>query len=276
LIDPNKPVKYFARLGWVKAVDASKPLKEAAQIMVENRIRHLPVTSAGKLIGFISIKDVIEVLDSYNAPELLKDEVSKFMSRKVIATHPEDPIWEVLKAMAEADVGAVPLLNDEGEIVGIFTERDVVTNVAPELDWGDKEVDDVATPKPKVVEPGTPLGDAIDLMNELKVRHLPVVESAKNRGPAKGLVTALGLVDYVIKNIKRLSKDLKADPVSSVMEEFYYVAKGKKFSEALQTLARSTNDAILVLGEDKVVEGILTDRDVMIESARYVERLAMP
>ena len=276
MIDPNKPVKYFSRLGWVKTIDAARPLREAARIMVEAGIRHLPVTSAGKLVGFISIKDIIEVLDSYNAPELIRQEVSKFMSHKVIATHPDDPLWEVLKAMAEADVGAVPLLNDDGEIVGIFTERDVVTNVATELDWGDAKVEKLATLKPKVVEPGTSLGDAIDIMNELKIRHLPVVENAKTRGPAVGLVTALGLVRYALENEKRLGKDLMADPVRSVMEDYRYVSKETPLGEALQTLSRSPADAILVLEEDKVVEGILTDRDVMRETAKYLERLAMP
>ncbi len=276
MIDPNKPVKYFARLGWVKTVDAGAPLREAAKIMVENKIRHLPVVSAGKLVGFLSVKDLIEVLDSYNAHELLKEEVSKFMSHKVIATHPEDPLWEVLKAMAEADVGAVPLVDDEGKIQGIFTERDVVTNVATELDWGDAKVERLATLNPRVVEPGTPLGDAIDLMNELKIRHLPVVENAKAKGPALGTVTALGIIDYVLSNEKRLAKDLKADPVRNVMEGLYYVPKESPLSEAIDALSRSPIDAILVLAEDIVVEGIMTDRDVMIESAKVVEKLAMP
>jgi len=275
LIDPERPVKYFAKLGWVKTIDASRPLKEAAELMASHGFRHAPVTSAGRLVGFISIKDIISVLNSANAHDLLKEEVSKFMSRKVIAAHPDDPLWETLKAMAEADVGAVPLINDDGVPVGIFTERDVVINVAPELAW-EGPVESLATQRLSCVEPGTPLGDAIDLMDELKVRHLPVVESFRERGPAEGMVTALGITDYVLKNLKRLPKDLKADPVSTVLEDYGYVPKGAPLADAVRALAGSRGDALLVLGENRSVEGILTDRDVMLGSAKFVEKLAVP
>ncbi|ABU81830.1 CBS domain-containing protein [Ignicoccus hospitalis] len=275
MIDPNAPVKYFAKMGWIKVVKAEEPLRNAAKVMVENGIRHLPVVEGENLVGFMSIKDVMEVIGSYNAKDLLKKEVYNFMSKKVIAAAAEDPLWEVLKAMAEADVGAVPLLDNEGKVIGIFTERDVVLNVAPELEW-EGEAMKYATKNPKVVERGTPLADALDIMNELKVRHLPVVEDAKNKGPALGILTALNVVDYALRHENKLPEALEEVSADEVMSTLSYVVENAEMREAVQALGMSPTDALLLLGDDKVVKGIITDRDVMMATARYVERLAMP
>ena len=275
MIDPTSPIKYFAKMGWIKTVDVNEPLRKAASMMVENGIRHVPVVDKGRLVGFISIRDVVEVLGSYNARTLLKREVYNFMSKRVVASSPEDPLWEALKAMAEADVGALPLVDEEGKVVGIFTERDVVQNVAPELEWEGKAMD-LATKNPKVVEAGTSLSDAIELMNELKTRHLPVVENAKSRGPVLGLITALGVSKFALNNENKLPAILEEAAAEEVMESYSYLGEEAELREALEALARSATDAVLLLGEDKVVKGIITDRDVMRETAKYLERLAMP
>ncbi len=272
LLEPTNEIKYFAKMGWIKVIEAKEPLRNAIKIMVENKIRHLPVVDGGELVGFLSVKDAIDVLDAYNAQDLLKEKVSEFMSENVIAARPEEPLWEVLKVMAEADVGAVPIVDDEGKVLGMFTERDVVLEVAPEIDWGDVEALKFGSTNVKVVEPATTFLDAVELMKEYNIRHLPVVQNKS----AIGLVTALGLLDFALKNEKKLGKGLEAEPVRSFMEDFVYVPVEAKFLEALETLARSPNDAVLLLGEDKEVKGIITDRDVLRATAKAVERMVRP
>ena len=272
MIDPEKPLKYFARMGWIKVIDASEPLIRAAELMVENKIRHLPVVSQNKLIGFLSVRDIIEVLNAANASDLLKDESKRFMSGKVIAASPEEPLWRALSIMREADIGALPVVNDNGEVIGIFTERDVVNDVAPELGW-EGEVERLANERPRTVESGATLADAISIMNELKVRHLPVVSENK----LKGMVTALGIMEYALKHRKELEKGtLFGSPISEVMEQPVYVSPETPLSEAIEVLGRSPMDAIVVVGEDLEVKGLLTDRDVLRETARMLERLERP
>jgi len=272
LLDPTREIKYFAKLGWIKVIDLNKPLRDAIKIMVENKIRHLPVVDGDKLVGFLSVKDAIDVLDAYNARELLREKVSKFMSDKVIAASPDEPLWEALKVMVEADVGALPIVDDDGKVLGVFTERDVVLTVAPEIDWGDVEALKYATTNVKVIEPATTFSDVVEIMKEYNIRHLPVVQGKS----AIGMVTALGVLDFALKNEKRLDKDLSAEPARSFMEDFVYVPHTSKFVEALDALARSPNDAVLLLGEDKEVKGIITDRDVLRLTAKEVERLLKP
>ncbi len=272
MIDPEKPIKYFARMGWVKVVDAKDPLWKAISLMAENRIRHLPVTSGGKLIGFLSVKDVLGVLQALNVGELLKQEVSRFISGKVVAASPDEPLWRALSVMAEADIGALPIVEDT-EVVGIFTERDVVRDIAPELSW-EGEVERLATENPRAVEETATILDAISIMNEAKIRHLPVVEGRR----VKGLVSALSILEYVEKKRKEVMKGPEAlsVPVTEALDSLTYVPKGTPLDEAIRALGRAPSDAILVVGDDMELKAILTDRDVMRETARQLERLERP
>ncbi len=272
MLDPTREIKYFAKLGWIKVIDLNKPLREAIEIMVENGIRHLPVVDGDKLVGFLSVKDAIDILDAYNARDLLREKVSRFMSENVIAARPDEPLWEVLKVMVEADVGAMPIVEDDGKVIGVFTERDVVLEVAPEIDWGDVEALKYATTNVKVIEPTTTFSDVVEIMKEYNIRHLPIVQEKS----VIGMVTALGVLDYAIKNEKMLGRDIMGEPARSFMEDYVYVAENAKFTEALDTLARSPNDAVLLLGEDKELKGIITDRDVLRLTANEVERLLRP
>ncbi|UXD22027.1 hypothetical protein IPA_00980 [Ignicoccus pacificus DSM 13166] len=260
-------------MGWIKVVDARDPLWKAIEIMAENRIRHVPVVSANKLIGMLSVKDVLQVLEALNANELLKQEVSKFMSGRVIAASPEEPLWRALSIMAEADVGALPIVNDEDEVIGIFTERDVVRDVAPELSW-EGEVERLANERPRTVEPTATILDAVSIMNELKIRHLPITE----RKTLKGLVSALSIMSFLKNNLKDVLKstEILSEPVTRAQDALTYVPENTPLSEAINALGRSATDALLVVGEDMELKGIMTDRDVLRETARILEKLERP
>ncbi len=78
--------------------------------------------------------------------------------------------------MVEARVGAVVVL-DGGRAVGMFSERDLMTKVVlPALDPAATAVSAVMTAPLLTIAPGAPLVDALALMRERHIRHLPVVE----------------------------------------------------------------------------------------------------
>ncbi|MBL8062289.1 MAG: CBS domain-containing protein [Anaerolineales bacterium] len=86
-------------------------------------------------------------------------------------------VLDALKVMADAHIGAV-LVTEKGKIVGIYTERDylykgeMLGRVAK-----DTPVKDVMTPKMITVTMDTTVEQCMGLMNQYKVRHLPVVEN---------------------------------------------------------------------------------------------------
>ena len=85
-------------------------------------------------------------------------------------------VGDAVKLLAEKRIGAIPVF-EQGRIAGIFSERDVVYQLAahgPAM--LDKTVGEVMTSPPITVEPATGVLDALGLMTRRRIRHLPVVE----------------------------------------------------------------------------------------------------
>lgn len=86
------------------------------------RIRHLPIVDEKqRLIGIVSNRDIMRALGSGK-----KDAVSvaKIMSTTPITVNPSQPAHEAAALMLEHKFGALPVVGDEGELVGLVTETD--------------------------------------------------------------------------------------------------------------------------------------------------------
>lgn len=88
-------------------------------------------------------------------------------------------VIEVVHFMVENNVGAVPVL-ENGELVGIFSERDLMTKVLVRgHDPNTTAVQDVMSPDPLRVAPDASIHDCMVLMKQHKFRHLPICEGPK-------------------------------------------------------------------------------------------------
>ncbi|KHG66382.1 histidine kinase [Thermus sp. 2.9] len=98
---------------------------------------------------------------------------------QVYAIHPEATVLEALRKLAEHDIGA--LLVMEGErLLGIFSERDYARKLVLLGRFSkDTRVGEVMTQDPITIPPEADLSQAMRLMTEHRVRHLPVVEAGK-------------------------------------------------------------------------------------------------
>ena len=104
---------------------------------------------------------------------------SVMQRRKVLKAPPETLVSKAAKLMADKNVGAVMVVEDE-RLVGIFTERDIVFRVVAQgLDARTTRLADVMTPAPDTVDPDKPFGYALLVMHERGFRHLPVIEDSK-------------------------------------------------------------------------------------------------
>ena len=104
------------------------------------------------------------------------------VSRAVLKTAPHTLVSKAAKLMAAKNVGAI-LVVEDGKLVGIFTERDVVFRVVAQgLDPQRTAVATVMTCAPLTVDPDTPFGYALVVMQENGFRHLPVVQDGKPVG----------------------------------------------------------------------------------------------
>lgn len=111
--------------------------------------------------------------------------------RKLLVAPPECSVSEATRRMADRNVGAVLVVQDES-LVGIFTERDAVFRVmARGLDANTTPLSEVMTPEPKTVSPEKPFGYALVMMQENGFRHAPIVEN----GRPVGIVSSRSAMD---------------------------------------------------------------------------------
>lgn len=91
-------------------------------------------------------------------------------------------VCDVVKAMVDRNIGAVPVLHN-GELVGIFSERDLMKRVVAEgLDPAATVVGDVMTQDPLTVGPHEDIETCMVLMRRHGFRHLPLCDGNMLRG----------------------------------------------------------------------------------------------
>jgi CBS domain-containing protein len=95
--------------------------------------------------------------------------------RPVYVVQRNDSVLDAVRYMTQYQVGAVPVLAD-GDVVGIISERDVMTRVVAQgLDPHSTKVGEVMTKKVAVLGEDCTCKDALAIMEQLRIRHLPVM-----------------------------------------------------------------------------------------------------
>jgi CBS domain-containing protein len=125
--------------------------------------------------------------------------------RHVISLGPGATVHEAACVMTRAGVGSVLIVDPAASLLGILTERDLMTRVlAKGLDPATTLVSTVMTPHPHCVPPDMKVADAVLIMIERGFRHLPIVLSsgkilgvfsARDALPRE-LNAALGLAEF--------------------------------------------------------------------------------
>jgi len=118
--------------------------------------------------------------------------VSVVMRRqKFLTAPPETTVTRAGVLMTKKNVGAVMIV-ERGRLIGIFTERDVVTRViAQKRDPATTKLAEVMTVAPKTVDPAQSYGHALLIMQENGFRHVPVIEN----GRPVGIVSSRNAMD---------------------------------------------------------------------------------
>ena len=119
-------------------------------------------------------------------------------SGEIVSCDASAIVSEAVKILAEKRIGALPIYAD-GELVGIFSERDVIYQLAahgPAM--LNKTVGEVMTSPPITIEKSSGVLDSLGLMTRRRIRHLPVVEG----GRVCGFVSIGDLVKYRIEMIE--------------------------------------------------------------------------
>jgi signal-transduction protein with cAMP-binding, CBS, and nucleotidyltransferase domain len=103
--------------------------------------------------------------------------------QKILTAAAEITVAEATRLMKKRTLGAVMIVDDHGQLLGIFTERDAVFRVlADGRDPKTTKLSEVMTAHPQTIAPDKPFGHALLMMYEGGFRHVPVVENGKPIG----------------------------------------------------------------------------------------------
>jgi CBS domain-containing protein len=164
-----KPAGHRLQPGWISSVpvqrwmrqpvvtiDAALPVRDAVALMRERGLRHLPVLDADKrLVGIVTDRDLRQLM--FDVALGRADEetaqrgalpVRQVMTWGVVTVTPTTELREAVAVMRERRLGALPVVDATGRVVGILTERDLLAALQALLR------ERVAHPAPAAVAPG--------------------------------------------------------------------------------------------------------------------------
>jgi CBS domain-containing protein len=136
----------------------------------------------------------------------LKKLLEERPARAPLSVSPDDTVFSALELMAKHDIGAVLAMRD-GQLAGIFSERDYARKVIL-LGKSSKEikVQEIMTEKVLYALPTQTTDEAMALMTERRIRHLPVLDTNKR---VIGMVSIGDLVKETISEQAFLIKQLE-------------------------------------------------------------------
>jgi acetoin utilization protein AcuB len=121
----------------VVAMRPDAHLGEAARVMRDRKVRHLPVVErGGRLVGIVTARDLRRALLSPAVDDGLANldgvlatvPVRDVMSRRIVSVRASAPLREAARLMYEHNVGALPVM-ERTRLVGMLTETDLLAAV---------------------------------------------------------------------------------------------------------------------------------------------------
>ncbi len=100
----------------------------------------------------------------------------EIMTKNVKTATREMSLREVASMMRDGDMGAVPVV-DDGKLIGIVTDRDIVVRAVAESKSADTPISEAMTTELFTVAPDDFVFEAIRLMGDKQVRRIPVINA---------------------------------------------------------------------------------------------------
>ena len=120
------------------SVTPEMSMADLLEIFRQAQISGTPVVEAGKMVGIVSLEDLIRSLKAND----LASPIAQYMSTNVISARSYDPVVEAIELLTKHGVGRLPILDESDNLVGIITKGDITRGVlvALQKDYQEEEV----------------------------------------------------------------------------------------------------------------------------------------
>ncbi len=105
---------------------------KASEIMQEKDLHHIPVVDEKyNVVGILTLRDLKIAAMHFGEAHV---EVAEVMHSPVFTVAPGDPLAEAARQMLDNRIGGLPVVDDDGQIVGILTETDLLRALIDQLE----------------------------------------------------------------------------------------------------------------------------------------------
>ena len=132
---------------------------------------------------------------SQGGRELLQAHVRTVMNAQMVMVGPDTPLLDVAREIAAHGIGAVPVVDEEQHLLGLVSTSDVVALLQESETLEGKTAGDAMSVEPPSIDEFATAEEAIDVLRNALIRHLPVTREGK----LVGLVTASDLIRHLLQ-----------------------------------------------------------------------------
>ena len=143
---------------------------------------------------------------------VLETAVSELMARDPCIVDADTSVVGAVNAMNERHIGCV-LVQQDGKLVGIFTERDLLRRVIFREGNRSWKVSAVMTPDPETLPPSASVAFALNKMSVDGYRHIPIVGAL---GQPIGILSVKDIVHFVVDFFPEAVLNLPVDPARGI------------------------------------------------------------
>jgi CBS domain-containing protein len=199
---------------------------EASRLLIKHAVRRLPVVEDKKLVGIITVADIVRVVAGLN----IKESIDRYLETETVVLWSETPLPVAGAIMEFAAAEACPVIDTNRKLVGIISDRDLIkaTVIEDSVERSDMSSNDgedtwmwdrvmqtinryytvsriqlrnilvrEAMVEPIVAFKNTGVSECAALMHKMQIDQVPVVTSGQNlMGMLKDSDILLGLIDF--------------------------------------------------------------------------------
>jgi CBS domain-containing protein len=251
----------------IVTIDVNRNLRDARNLMEKEGISRLLVTDDGKIVGIITVRDIVNRLGSWKERKISDSKifVSSAFTENLVKINQDQSVSEAARLMLEKGISSL-VIYDNGNVVGILTKTDLIkalkNSTEKVKDWMKKPVITLSA--------GSTVLQARNIMLKNKIKRIPIVLGNRIIGivTEKDIAKALGLFRKVSEG-KHWNERMKKILVEQIMsKDLITVNSEETLGKVVEIMLENKISGLPVVENEKLV-GIITKTDLV----RAVERL---
>jgi CBS domain-containing protein len=137
-----------------------------------------------------------------------QDSVTSMETDDYVCIEPSTPLSRAIEAMKQDEGGCAIVCAADGSVVGIFTERDLLTKVIGQETDLNAPVRNLMSPVVATLTPDATIGDAVSIMNNKGYRNVPLVRDGK----LVGSISVFDVIGYLAESYPKTTMNLPPNP----------------------------------------------------------------